>query len=907
MKNRFAFLKTLAAMPPHLRLGTGTLALATLSLLYSLTTTLLDPVWQQWAFLAVSILVLIAAGIAYAWLREGRLRLAGWLLLSAVLVLAAALVTLYTDMTILAALIAGVYALLLAPITLPRREIAPALFLGLIFGSGIYIFDFFNPLQRTTPIGPGVAWTLAALLVVWYVLTLARQFPALDLRTKFMFSTLLGAAIIITSLITYFINSNTAYTTQAARQQLNAAAIQTAQEIDAFMNSTLELARTASVLPDIQDYTREEQHKAEDTAQVTALLEHLRATNPAFIHSYTLVDFRGNLLARAPEGVQRDAYYETLDTSYALRAQLENAFITPIETPPNGRSTIGFVVRVGGKDNRAAGALIVRYNSDILQDILAQRNDTAGPQSFAVLVDNNQIILAHGLQPQKRLQTLSGLTGIPPLELRDLPFRTFTRLPLAGGPASVEDVVAVHSTNSRPWQVLFAQPEATFLAPVRTQARTSGTISLLFLAGVAVGAFVLTNYLVRPLGTLTQTAEKIAAGDLAARAPVFSDDEFGTLARTFNKTAAQLQETLNSLEQQVRQRTAALETRARYLRVSAEVTAAISTTLNMDALIQQVVNTIRLRLDLYYVGIFLLDATGEWAILRAGTGVAGEKMSARGHRIKVGSGMIGWSILHQKPRIAQIAGEDVVRLTAPELPLTRSEAALPLASRGRVLGALTVQSTQPDAFDEDILAILQIMANQVAVALDNARLFDESQRALQAARRAFGDFTRQAWHEMLRTRPHWGYRYQDGRLSPVSGAWPQEMRRTLKEGRSFHRRAPDGPVLTIPLRVRGNAIGGLQFRKPPQALDWSADEIETLERLSEQMALALDNARLYEESQQRAFQEQVRGEIVSRVRQQNNLEQVLDAAAQEIYAALALEEITIQLVPPDTREASAHD
>ncbi len=907
MKKRFSFLKSIASMPPHLRLGAGTLGIAVVFLLYNLTTALLNPVWQQWAFVAISSAFLIAAGVAYAWLREGRLRLAGWLLLLSMLVLTSSVVVLYTNLALLSALVAGIYALLLAPLTLPRREITLALFIGLVGGSSIYIFDFFNPLQRTAPLSPGIAWALAALLVAWYAATLVRQFPTLDLRTKFMFSILLGTAIIITSLITYFINSSSRNTTQAAQQRLTAAAIQTAQEIDSFMDGTLELARTAAVLPSVQEYARDEQHKAEDTAQITTLLERLRATNPAFIHSYTLVDFKGNLLARAPAQVQRDAYYEALDTSYALRAQLENAFITPIEVPPNERSTLAFVVRVSGEHNEPVGALIVRYNSDILQNIIASHNDAAGPQSFAVLIDNNQIVLAHGVQPQKRLQTLSGLTGVSRFALRDLPFRTFTRLPLAGDQAAVEDVVAIHSTNNRPWQVLFAQAEETFLAPVRTQARISSIISLLFLLSVTAGAFALTNYLVRPLGALTRTAEQVAAGDLNARAPIFSDDELGTLARTFNETTTQLQHTLNSLEQQVQERTATLEARTHYLRASAEVTAAIGTTLNVDALIQQVVNTIRLRFDLYYVGLFLLDATGEWAVLRAGTGTAGEKMLARGHRIKVGSGMIGWSILHQQPRIAQIAEEDAVRLTAPELPLTRSEAALPLASRGRVLGALTVQSSRPNAFDEDILAILQVMANQVAVALDNARLFDESQRALQAARRAFGDFTRQAWREMLRTRPNWGYRYQDGRLTPVVTDWPPEMRQVLEAGQPTHGRAPDGPVLTLPLLVRGNAIGVLQFRKPAQALDWASDEIEALQRLSEQIALALDNARLYEESQQRAFQEQVRGEIVSRVRQQTDLERVLDAAAQEIYAALALEEITIQLVSPDTREAPAHD
>ena len=205
-------------------------------------------------------------------------------------------------------------------------------------------------------------------------------------------------------------------------------------------------------------------------------------------------------------------------------------------------------------------------------------------------------------------------------------------------------------------------------------------------------------------------------------------------------------------------RTQELEQRSSYLVAAAEVGRTAASILEADALVQQVVELIRKDFGLYYVGLFQVDDSGEWAELRAGTGEAGWTMLARGHRLHIGGdSMIGWSITNRQPRIALEAGEDAVRLATPELPETRSEAALPLQSRGRVMGALSVQHTRPGAFDEDTIVVLQTMADQVAVALDNARLFAGRQEALEAVQRAYGEVSSEAWHEMLRSGLGWAF------------------------------------------------------------------------------------------------------------------------------------------------------
>ncbi len=907
MKKRLVSIRKIVQQQPAIvHIGQATLGVAIVFFIYNLITAILDPVWQQWTFVGISALFLLACLIGASWIRANRLRAGGWILIIGMLFLGSSAVMLYTDIAVLAALIVAIYTLLLAPLTLPRREVNTAIVFGLSAGSTIYIADFFITTSRTAPISPVIAWSLALILVLLYAVYLVRFFPNLDLRTKYLLSTLLGVVFVVLGLVTYFINTSTQNLTAGVQQSLSAAAQETANEIDDFIAGTLRLARTASRLPTIQDFVLREDNTTEQQLAITTLLENLRSTNPAFIRSYTLVDIHGKALASIPANVERSAYIATLDTSYALRAQLEESFVSPIETPPDGRSTLAFVVQISDEQNQPIGAIIIRYSTDLLQSLVSEHTGAGGPDSFAILIDNNQIILAHGENPQNRLQTLSGLTGIPAAELRDLAFRRTTQLTLHPNAAEPE-FIAIQNLQSRPWQVLFAQPREVFLAPIRAQARTGSIISLVFLLGIAMLILTFTNYLVRPLLDLTQVAEQISAGDLTVRAAVHTKDEVGILANAFNQTVTQLQTLLTSLESQVAERTRQLEMRAELLRSGSEVAAAVSNILNADTLIAQVVNFIQARFQLYYVGLFLVDASGDWAVLRAGTGLAGEKMLARGHRIQVGSGMVGWSILHGEPRIAQIAESDAVRLTAPELPETRSEAALPLRSRGHMLGALTIQSDKPNAFDEDTLTILQIMADQIAVALDNARLFEEREHALQAATRSFGEFTLKAWRDLVGGRPRWGYRYAQGTLSPLDDQWPPLLERAVITKQPVASRDKHGPILAVPLLLRGTPIGALQFHKAPDALDWSPSEIQILQELSEQMALALENARQYQEIQQGAFQEELRAELVSRLRQQSDLEHVLTTAANEIYTTLNLEEVTVQLFAPKTNGNSAHE
>jgi signal transduction histidine kinase len=195
---------------------------------------------------------------------------------------------------------------------------------------------------------------------------------------------------------------------------------------------------------------------------------------------------------------------------------------------------------------------------------------------------------------------------------------------------------------------------------------------------------------------------------------------------------------------------AALEHRNARFQIAAEVSRAASGLLDPDELIRRVVDLVCDRFNLYYAGLFLVDQTGEWgcdqngqpepgrwAVLRAGTGEAGQKMLEKGHKLEIGdTSMIGWCIAHKQARIAADISEDPVHFDNPCLPETRSELALPLISRGEAIGALTIQSTRPAAFSDEDITVLQTMADQLAYTITNARLYRHTQREIIERKRA---------------------------------------------------------------------------------------------------------------------------------------------------------------------------
>ena len=319
--------------------------------------------------------------------------------------------------------------------------------------------------------------------------------------------------------------------------------------------------------------------------------------------------------------------------------------------------------------------------------------------------------------------------------------------------------------------------------------------------------------------------------------------------------SAELQTHRATLEQQVAERTRELARRTSQLEAAAEVARDVNAIRDVDRLLDETAHRISDRFGFYHAGIFLVDDAREYAVLQAASSEGGRRMLERGHKLTVGEvGIVGYVTGTGNPRIALDVGKDAVFFDNPDLPATRSEMALPLRVRGEVIGALDVQSTEPDAFSDDDVSTLQIVADQLAVALENARLFEQTQASLREVQALYGDYSGAVWDMLGRAGRIRGYTYDRVSVSPVAAGRPPEVQRALREGRVVV--ADDGSggeaVLAIPISVRGKTIGALDIGKPGTAGAWTPEEVTIAERVSDQLALALERARLFEESRARA-------------------------------------------------------
>jgi GAF domain-containing protein/ABC-type uncharacterized transport system substrate-binding protein len=371
----------------------------------------------------------------------------------------------------------------------------------------------------------------------------------------------------------------------------------------------------------------------------------------------------------------------------------------------------------------------------------------------------------------------------------------------------------------------------------------------------------------------------------------------------------ELREVRQTLEQRVEDRTRALAQRAVQLEAAAEVSRATTVLRDPASLLTQVVDLVREHFGLYYVGLFLVE--GDDAVLRAGTGRAGEEMLARGHRLEVGgNSMIGQCVANDEPVVSLDVMETDVRFQNPLLPDTRSEMALPMRAGGEVIGALSVQSVEPEAFDAAFISVLQTMADQVAIAIRNARLHAETEVALAEAEAVHRRYQGQAWTAYAERHAVSGYMRADEQVSPLADEVLAPVRQAMASSDIV--RAGASPedmaasVLAASIRPRGDLpVGALGVLAESEDRSWSEDDVALIRTISEQFALAAENLRLVEGTQDLAQREQLISRITSRIRETLELDTVLRTAVQEIREAMGVPELTIRLVSPEATSGDA--
>ncbi len=414
---------------------------------------------------------------------------------------------------------------------------------------------------------------------------------------------------------------------------------------------------------------------------------------------------------------------------------------------------------------------------------------------------------------------------------------------------------------------------------------------------------------------LRDGAEALRKGRRDVLIPVKGGDELSLLARAFNQLTAELSRSYMELEQRVADRTQALAQRALELQTAAEVAREAASIPELQLLLDRAVNLILERFGLYHASIFLLDERQEYAILRASTGEAGKALLRKGFKLKSGAvGIVGFVARSGEPRVVNNVEADFSYYRDPLLPDTRSELAVPLKVADKTIGVLDVQNNQVNAFSQDSVAVLQVMADLLAVAIQNARLVENLQSSLQEVRSLYSRFAEETWRPVALGRKL-GYEYDLTEVSPLEGRLSANLLAKLKDvqvfgqggepqPKSMHKGRRDMETISSvlsPLRVYDQLIGVIGIDTDDPNRKWSPEELVLIETVSQQVALALDNARLLEETQLRTDQLRLLQAITSTAISYVNLNELLQAVAEKMLTGFDVLHVGIILFDEDHR------
>ncbi len=856
--------------------------------------------WQLEINLFTTLLAALSSFWAYRLARKGKLdSTIGWIIVGLAFVPLASVPTGINAGTILGAALA---VLLLGLSAWPNRW---EYWLPLTLGYAAYstIIALLASKPASTPEQLAALRSLdglaAAIFGVLMLYEITRALPHLGIRSRLLVSSLtqtLVPVIIIAITSAYFSFYGAK---QQITNQLTSVAQLKANQISLWEENLQSLLETLTDDPQAASrYTCLLQSDSQEQMDAAFLQvdQQLRQniSDIAYFNELFLVNREGEIVYSTDPARQGQIF----STAPSFQTGMQEPSIQPAAYDPKTQQvSIVVFAPIQGETGKAIGILAGRANLQVLNGIMQERAGL-GDTGETYLVGLNHTLLTDIRQPGKlfrgdyvstegitrALQSQSGGAGIYPN--------------YAG-----EEVIGVYT-----W---LPELQVALLAERQTADAFYGIyrnlfilVALALLAGLfaAAGALVVTHSISTPLAELAHTAERISAGNIEVQATIHSQDEIGTLAAAFNTMTSRLRSLITTLEERVSKRTAEAEERSRRLEAVAQIGNAIASIRDLDTLLERVTHLISQQMGFYHVGIFLLDENNEYAVLRAANSEGGQKMLARGHRLRVGEvGIVGYVTAYRRPRIALDVGEDAVYFDNPDLPETHSEAALPLISGRVLLGALDVQSTVSQAFREEDIHILQLLADQLAVAIENTRLFAQTQQALEEAQRAYGDISQKAWLRMLEEGIFsGGYRNsgQGTEVLPPSDTPPPLAQEAIRQNAIAQEATETAWRAAVPLRVRGTIIGTVETYKPRQNGRWAQEELATLQNIVNELGQALEGARLHTETQLRAENERRLAEIATQVRASLDTEDILQTAVRQIQQAFSLAEVEIRMEIP---------
>ncbi|MDL1902642.1 GAF domain-containing protein [Anaerolineae bacterium CFX9] len=628
------------------------------------------------------------------------------------------------------------------------------------------------------------------------------------------------------------------------------------------------------------------------TAQIEALLDSSllnAATTP--YENVRLLDRNGQVIARANLAGRADTGSTDESRTPAYRAiqsaRLQGQTRT-LSIEVSGFPTLDYITSIVWRDGRTLGYLVARLSNARVLYANLRYNDATYPAYSFLTTSQNQLIA-----PSDVL-TVQNAASSETIVSRALLGQSGTDVyTVSTGTEVVGYFTPVRGTPL----VLISQLPASAAFQ-----RALDFFNLrIFVVGVGVVALIavfvvaFTQVLVPPINRLRKAAQQVGEGNYAVPiADARRGDEIGALANALLNLRDSVKVRVEDLESR-------LASRGRDIAATQDIGRYAATQRDLQALMNRVVDLIVERFPtIYHAQIFLIDKERQYAIVRASTGEVGQQLLARGHRLAVGSiSVIGQVTEQGRVIIARDTAVSQIHRRNEFLPETRAELAVPLRIGDQIIGALDVQSKERDAFTDDLTNVLQTMADQIAIAIENARLYEESVRRVIEIEESNRAATARAWQEYMRELRQRTLS-KDAGVRQIAGgtetAAASELRQqALRTGQPAVGKLTgrDTIPVALPIILRGQTLGAVEWELP--SAGFGPDKLELARELANRLAVSLDNARLFQESQRATERERIVNTIAAKLTAQTSIETILQTAVREVGQALRAPQVSIRL------------